>query len=1810
MRKAIRISAFTTGVVQESNRHATHVVKSGNVSIANQRNSDGRLHGSALLIVLACIVIITGLVVGFLSSITNQATVTAGYAAEITNQNLADSAIGLTISQLRNATAGFDHDTNGVLLTNAPAGWASQPGLIRVFTTTNSVGTSYLYKLYSSTNMVDLTGTAAASNDLPPTRWWTNTAQYVDLNAPVTRVLSGVTNANYPIMDPSMTNTSNGSTIVDGFSINGKCNTLSNAPNPAAMPVVWLYRLKDGSFTVPSSVASNVATFTKNPPSSTNPIVGRIAFWADDETCKLNINTASEGIPWDPPSFTSPEESLYQDYGPAAKEFNRFPGHPFSVCLSPVLWSYFGFSHPAQLIWSTPGNPINTYVYANPGSIISPIISNGISSTNYANALFGNTNIPVHGILPRMAPSTYGSQFGSYQILKYTNRTGLVAQPSQTDRFYSSVDELNFCATNSPGSRATNTPVLTPQNIAQLGFFLTAESRAPEVNIFNLPRICLWPLNDTNSTHTNTVNPYAITTAGTARWSSIDQLIAYCSTLGTNAYYFTRYDPTDPGNDFTNSPRNQTLYSYLVRSLTSPMPGFASAGGSLNSFSTRWSTGACYEMATLCFDYIRSCINLVDSYGTNSIASSSDPTNPAARYAYAYTTPPTNTVTNSAAGSWVYDIDVPGTAQVAPICITTNGVTTRGMGRYPVIKSATLVFCAVAADQPPLMIDTTTRKPLSPAAINPLHPFGFAPTNVITNGTPPVFQTLGNTNYPNAIMATNQFPSWYPSTSTNYTYGDGATYSCATNGSAYMQFTNKFPNSFTSSNNYQVNMASNIMVAYNASGTLVTQSTNAYQAGSFATLTGAHALTISHSGLVYGGDINTNTGAFDAYNVYFGNMATNINSQVPGFSTNDTFTYQNIQIVTTNTNATFLSTFTVTTNATTPVTITATGSTNSPTSPTNSITIPNPASSLFPGPYQTVMQPVLILDFGLPTTGFPPYHPNFKIRVTGLGSLQADGQALYKGGSNGVYGQWYTHGDYANTSISGTNTQGGVTGYPGFGPDLGMGLALFANCVSNCINGVTTNAWPFIGNFVLANNNAAPNYGRTFSFTGTNVQIQFLKPTANYINPAASDILQTVNMTFPNANFPTPKLPPFIGNTLANFYSQLNVPNSSYLNTGPIQFNVSSGFLFPWTFPQPQYLLPSNWMAADPTKVPNIFGACPNRLIGTGQMCFMCPEMTGNNSSLFYNTAATFRSLEVAYGDWRLPMMMQSVPSSGNGASSTPGLNGYGYTLNNLTDLYAPHLLYFASNAETASGLASTNSLNTNFYWRSAHTLRCPPWPTGISGEAHQGITYMSSVGYYLQTFLNNSTNNNDPGIPFANIGRPSGTTPSPNNQAGKLLNHYNQSAYALYGTTWPEALSTVDFAGYITNNSGPGAMFSAVWTNSGGDFDNPTGSGIPDGPYVNKADEGSTGCNFFNTGSSTLTDDPYSGGEPLWGSLGTSRFAPNHQVPSAGILCSLPAGFDPANPSITNAWRTLQFCPNPGSSNRAIASANNTVLPPDYMILDLFNMPVVQPYPISDPFSTAGRVNLNYQIAPFTYIHRDSALRGVLKSIDIAAVPDAAWGGYYKMIYQYTLYTTSASNNFSYRYPVHLNQTLSQFDTKFSTNGFFRAGAEICSMWLYPALAPNNNTTAGLTNSANLATNSLAGDTNGSIANILNWWYANPGTTRKGLTGSNKRAEPYTALYGNITTKSNTYRIHYRVQTLKQMTAAHGSAGTTWTWVDPGAGGFTDKVLGEQRGSAVIERYIDPGNQALPDFASSTNTSSMDAYYNYRVFNAKQFTP
>jgi|GEM_PF-1854427 len=61
----------------------------------------------------------------------------------------------------------------------------------------------------------------------------------------------------------------------------------------------WMYQLQDGTV-LPAGAADGVAT-------PANPVTGRIAFWTDDETSKLNINTNGEAAYWSTPQ--TPEES-------------------------------------------------------------------------------------------------------------------------------------------------------------------------------------------------------------------------------------------------------------------------------------------------------------------------------------------------------------------------------------------------------------------------------------------------------------------------------------------------------------------------------------------------------------------------------------------------------------------------------------------------------------------------------------------------------------------------------------------------------------------------------------------------------------------------------------------------------------------------------------------------------------------------------------------------------------------------------------------------------------------------------------------------------------------------------------------------------------------------------------------------------------------------------------------------------------------------------------------------------------------------------------------------------------------------------------------------------------------------------------------------------------------------------------------------------------------------------------------------------------------------------------------------------------
>src|SRR5690606_19158004 len=103
-----------------------------------------------------------------------------------------------------------------------------------------------------------------------------------------------------------------GGTVLEGedppiegayLDVNNPAVSVSGAQtNRVPMPVQWMYILADGKL-----AAMTPGTTTIPDATTGNPIVGRVAFWTDDETSKVNINTASEGTFWDRPLAYSPE---------------------------------------------------------------------------------------------------------------------------------------------------------------------------------------------------------------------------------------------------------------------------------------------------------------------------------------------------------------------------------------------------------------------------------------------------------------------------------------------------------------------------------------------------------------------------------------------------------------------------------------------------------------------------------------------------------------------------------------------------------------------------------------------------------------------------------------------------------------------------------------------------------------------------------------------------------------------------------------------------------------------------------------------------------------------------------------------------------------------------------------------------------------------------------------------------------------------------------------------------------------------------------------------------------------------------------------------------------------------------------------------------------------------------------------------------------------------------------------------------------------------------------------------------------------
>ena len=261
--------------------------------------------------------------------------------------------------------------------------------------------------------------------------------------------------------------------------------------------------------------------------------------------------------------------------------------------------------------------------------------------------------------------------------------------------------------------------------------------------------------------------------------------------------------------------------------------------------------------------------------------------------------------------------------------------------------------------------------------------------------------------------------------------------------------------------------------------------------------------------------------------------------------------------------------------------------------------------------------------------------------------------------------------------------------------------------------------------------------------------------------------------------------------------------------------------------------------------------------------------------------------------------------------------------------------------------------------------------------------------------------------------------------------------------------------------------------------------------------------------------------------------------------------------------------------------------------------MPVVEPFAISEPLSTMGRINLNQCIAPFgyakdkngrNYIERNTGLHAVLKGMkQFVAANNTFESGHSEKPLEDTE-NPNLNKLKPFRFDIDPYQTIEKaikprFDNnKDSTksNGYFKCASEICDIDL-------------------LITN---GQTFDDPAKRKAFWDANS------MTGDNSRERPYALIYPRLTTKSNVYTVHVWAQSVLKNPNSYDEI--EWKKFDENR----DRVTGEYRGSTTIERFLDPNDPALVPAnggksydAVENDAKGLDPYYRFRILSSKRFT-
>ncbi|RBP38080.1 uncharacterized protein (TIGR02600 family) [Roseimicrobium gellanilyticum] len=505
-----------------------------------------RPSGIVLVPVLLIIALTTIIVVMFFSLSNQQYLASTSQAAAQDVGSLRDVAVNIAIGQLRHGT------------TEQNAVWISQPGAVRTYTA-NEGTPSRIYKLYSASNMISgAQGLTAAGQNLEddmPTNWKSMPEVYADLNDPAIRDNGEVS---FPILDPRAMDSAvpvyPGSKTPEGFRYSNSlavsqanvsgvhlAGTGSPQDQRLPMPVRWIYVLANGTYGVLDPETKRFVPFQNqgvaSMPGPGNPISGRVAFWTDDESSKVNINTASEGIYWDTPRAATPEDVEYAQKSPVRNEVQRFGGHPASTSLSSIFL---------------------------PGQRLDPTTPDGRTKLQQIYEMTPRVNMRSQNT--PAAPLT-GILGGQPNPVAYDK-----------DRLYASVDEFLMQAPgNIPAAERTVQPLFAddPARLARLRFFLTAESRAPETTARGTPRMSIWPTSwdpDTTS----------------KRYTSFDRLNIFAATLGGKAYFYRRYASpysalTEYGSDSSTGTNlnilkgNATLSRYLYALSKETGQGYAAS---------------------------------------------------------------------------------------------------------------------------------------------------------------------------------------------------------------------------------------------------------------------------------------------------------------------------------------------------------------------------------------------------------------------------------------------------------------------------------------------------------------------------------------------------------------------------------------------------------------------------------------------------------------------------------------------------------------------------------------------------------------------------------------------------------------------------------------------------------------------------------------------------------------------------------------------------------------------------------------------------------------------------------------------------------------------------------------------------------------------------------------------------------------------------------------------------------------------------------------------------------------------------------